>query len=184
MRRDCVSVVSCSETLSRISLEVRVARVSLKALEMLPTHRGCTRPPCRNRGGWARISQRAGLRDTIRDIVTYKGGYQLARVYGASDKPPIMSRDRHWPESCRFQCQDSPRHSVRRFHARLGSSRAMGCFQPLDPTQKHAERAQTHTTQAESTAELDPVQPTVTPRACDPLRYYVTGTTAPSSRGY
>ena len=153
----------------------------LRICDMRPAAHCST--PCRNRGGWARISQRDGLRDTIRDIVTYKGGYQLARVYGASDKPPIMSRDRHWLEPCRFQCQDSPRHSVRRFHARLGSSRAMGCFQPLDPTQKHAERAQTHTTQAESTAELEPVQPTVTPRACDPLRYYDTGTTAPSSRG-
>ena len=44
LHRDCVVVVSCSDTLSRISFEVRVARVSLKALEMLPTHRGCTRP--------------------------------------------------------------------------------------------------------------------------------------------
>ena len=35
LRRDSAFVVSCSETLSRISLEVRIVRITLKALEML-----------------------------------------------------------------------------------------------------------------------------------------------------
>ena len=41
VRRDCAFVVSCSETLSRISLEVRIVRITLKALDMLPMAQGC-----------------------------------------------------------------------------------------------------------------------------------------------
>ena len=81
-----------------------------------------------------------------------------------------MIWDRHGSEQCRFQRPDSPRRSVCRSHTLLGSSHAMRCSQRQKPTQRHAERAQEHSTQAGSTADLEHVQPTVAPRACDPLR--------------
>jgi hypothetical protein len=81
-----------------------------------------------------------------------------------------MIWDRHGSEQCRFQRPDSPRRSVCRSHTRLGSSHAMRCSQRQKPAQRHAERAQDHSTQAGSTAYLEHVQPTVAPRGCDPLR--------------